>query len=748
MRVRRRVRSYPAGSIEALAAGCRASLKELYNAVRQQTQPQTAYIESVRYTMRLLAIFIAARRIPSIRSVSELIRHAAESVLTSPDYRVYEAFLAEVFDRTGLGIFRPPDAVEFDTNALAAAIRSLLYSNNIPVEPIYFETLPLSWLGSIYQDLLTIKPDDTTAELRASRSHRKKRGVFFTPPSLITYILESVLSPSVESGAELFSDPKGLKVLDPAMGGGDFLAGTVNYLAAVNGDDSRARIAAECVYGVEVDPVSVDISRFGVWGSAAFAEGICDSLNTHLICADSLGAIDEHTAFNWQEEFEDVLQGGGFDAVVGNPPYIASKNGLRYAGAPGQSDSYLMYISEVIDEGLVREGGYFSMVLPDPMLVRENAAAVRRKLMSKWSMISLLHISGAFEDAGVANVVPVCRNSPASSSTFLAARIDTAADRRSFHVRPIQTVSELAYPVRVATVTAQQQCEILYLLEQGEFGKIIRRIHGDDIALSNYAEPFAPLQKLNVRAIYRGEEVGKAAILSETGDQPVLLGGQSIRPYEILWEGNTADLSWIRKPIGRYHSDKILIQKSSAHIVAALDHVTKRHPGYVFPQSVYGVELGDRGMDALYLLCILNSQMMNEYIHRTVTGYKLLQPQLEIEDIRALPIRRVNFITPKTQRENDLTQGIGIFERECLRIEGFSGLANFTSACLTGFPEKSDVVHDLLVYLGRETMALARANRKSPDAQSGSRLQVTRAAIDAVVWRLYSSKPAQMTLQW
>lgn len=572
----------------------------------------------------------------------------------------------------------------------------------------------------------------------------------------MSYIVEGVLTPIVESRAGMFEPGtesgvyEGVRVLDPSMGGGDFLTRVVEFLnERVSGEEARARIAAECVFGVDVDSEAVEVARFGVWASAGFADGISESLNAHLVCGNALGARHaDEPEFDWPGAFPEAFAEGGFDAVIGNPPYIASKNGLGTARASGQSDSYLMFLSEIIDNNLVRPGGLFSMVLPDPMLVRENAAAIRRKLVTDWSIVSLLHISEAFADALVANVVPICRNAPPAAPTFLASRIEKAADRRSFLARPRQTALELAHPVRLETILAQDRYELLYLLEEGSFGEIIRRIHGENVALSNYVEPFAPLRGLNVKAIYRGEEVGKSAIAKETGDQPVLLGGQSIQPYEVIWEGRKASISWVHKPIERYHSTKMLIQKSSAHIIGALDRVSKRHLGYVFPQSVYAVELTEHGMDPLYLLCILNSQVMNEYIRRTVTGYKLLQPQLEIEDIRALPIRRVNFTTHVSEREVDVARGINVFESESLRVGEFPELANFAVSCLTGIPEKSDVVHDVLVHLGREMVMLARANRKSPDADSTRLLQVTRAAIETVVWRLYSSEPTQMALQW
>jgi hypothetical protein len=309
----------------------------------------------------------------------------------------------------------------------------------------------------------------------------------------------------------------------------------------------------------------------------------------------------------------------------------------------------------------------FSMVLPDPMLVRENAAEVRRRLISDWTIQSLLHISGVFPDAHVANIVPVCKNTSPVSPTFTASRIDRTADRRGFSLHPRRMVRELALDVRREAVLAQRRYELLYLLEDGAFGDIIRRVHGDDAALTKYQPPFVPLDELNVKTVYRGEEVGKSAIVNEDGDLPMLLGGQSIRPFEVVWEGRRINRPSIKKALDRYSRSKILVQKSSSHLIAAFDQISADHSGYVFPQSVYAIEVGSTGIDPLYLLCILNSAVMNEYIRRTVTGYKLLQPQLELEDVRSLPVRRIEFTTPFSQRQLDVEHGVMLFEAESLR---------------------------------------------------------------------------------
>lgn len=711
----------------------------------------------------MLAVLTAAERIPRDRSTFDPIQNAASAIIEASEssnctaLRDYECACSAAHTASGLGIFAASERALCDASAFSAAAAAIVAPRpDAPIERIYFETMPLSWLGSIYQHLLAFRPDETGDRLQASQSYRKGRGVFFTPPSLVSYIVEGVLTPIMRSRAGLFnairredSPNEPIRILDPSSGGGDFLSGAIEFLVAGVGDDARAELASQCVFGVDVDARAVEVAQFSVWASSAFADGISATLNSHLVCGNALGARHaDEPDFDWPAAFPEVFAKGGFDAVIGNPPYIAAKNGLNGARASGQSDSYLMFLSEIMHNNLVRPDGLFSMVLPDPMLVRENAAEIRCKLAKEWSILSLLHISEAFPDALVANVVPICRNVPPSGQPLRAARIERAADRHAFLQRPWRTAHDLFHPVRIETIVAQDRCEFLYLLEQGRFGEVIRHIHGDDCALSVYHEPFAPLRRLNVKAIYRGEEVGKTAINRETGEQPMLLGGQSIQPYEVVWEGRKASLNWIKKPIERYHSTKLLIQKSSAHIIAALDRVSKRHPGYVFPQSVYAVELDEHGISPWYLLCILNSRVINEYIRRTVTGYKLLQPQLELEDIRALPIRRISFTTHISERKAEARRGIAIFEREASRMGEFPELANFAIHCLTRDPELSDVVHDILSHLARSMVALTRSNKKSPDSVTTRRLQATRAAIETLVWTLYSSEPTQMALPW
>jgi len=745
-------------SVDRFSARCADCLESVYAefARNNGADHRAIYLSSVRYVLRMVAVLAAAERVPPGTRLGRALQMAADAVADAASGRArnllhYESPVAEAYGLTGASI------LAYDCHYLegsqafeACAGRLLQPSPDAPLRRVFFETMPIAWLGCAYQSMLGLHPTEDVGVLTPTRTARKRRGVFFTPPSLVSYIIRTVLAEAMDSPdadvdvgkpADLISR---LRILDPAMGGGDFLCGAVEFICSgCNGDPvTRSLAARNCCAGVELDPIAADIARFSVWAASGFEETASPDINRRLICADALA---DDAGIAWDAAFADVFarERPGFDAVVGNPPYIAARNGLANSTL-GQSDSYILFLKMAMEQGLVREGGLLSMVLPDPMLVRENAAEVRKRLVKDWEIVSLLHISGAFRDASVANIVPVCRNCPSAGSDFVAARIDRVADRRAFDLGPVDTFRARARPVRREVVLSQKRFEMLYMIEEGAFGDIVRRIHGEDCALTDYRPPFVPLRRLNVRRVFRGEEIGKSAIAQQTGDCPILMGGQSIRPYEIVWEGYGINASGVRKPMERYHATKILIQKSSARLVAAIDEVTSGHIGYVFPQSVYGVELYRPGIHELYLLCLLNSSLLNEYIRRTATGYKFVQPQLEIEDIRALPIRNIEFSEARIDRAQWVASATSIFDAEVGRwVVGadFPGLIGCVRECLDGSNDRSDVAHDLLVYMGQFMVDLTRSNRGFPDSDTVRLMEATRLAIDSVVERLYSSAP-------
>jgi len=279
---------------------CCAALTIAFGAAsadRPDRDPDASYACAVRSVLRLLAVFLAAARIPPGRSPARSIRSAAKTIHLAAvggdgkSDSSFEKSCRAARDSSGLGIFEP-DLGLVPRASFAQTAHALLHPpDNSTIDPLFFQTMPVWWLGCAYQAMLALRPAGEPGVLRADRSRRKGRGIFFTPPCLVDYIIKSVLGSIADDRlARLDNSPDGppdLTVLDPAMGGGDFLGAAVEFISERE-PDQRAAVAAHCVYGVDIDPTAVEIARFAVWAASGFADGISDSLCSHLICADML----------------------------------------------------------------------------------------------------------------------------------------------------------------------------------------------------------------------------------------------------------------------------------------------------------------------------------------------------------------------------------------------------------------------------------------------------------------------------
>jgi hypothetical protein len=148
-------------------------------------------------------------------------------------------------------------------------------------------------------------PDDIGAVYEAllPAPARRTGGTHCTPPELAAEVVARTLDPLLDaSGGEL------PYVCDPALGGGVFLLAAARHLQARTGRP-LTEIAAR-LYGVDQDPLAVELARW------ALHKLLGDEPALHLHHGDSL------IGFDWRAAFPEVFARGGFDAVIGNPPFL------------------------------------------------------------------------------------------------------------------------------------------------------------------------------------------------------------------------------------------------------------------------------------------------------------------------------------------------------------------------------------------------------------------------------------------
>jgi len=523
-------------------------------------------------------------------------------------------------------------------------------------------------------------PDDALSWYEASLplKERKRRGHFSTPPSLVEQILDAC---DYLPGTDLAH----IRVLDPACGGGNFLAAAAQRLLAfarLRELDQAAQIALaqRNLWGFDPDPVACFLAEMQlrtameeawqgqVWHSQETPSGAC-TLQVHQ--ADGL-------SLPWEP---------CVDLFLANPPYLAAKNtdlsGYQSAQQRGQADSYLLFLSCALQ--VVRPGGWIGMVLPDPLLARANAARERTHLLKDATIRHIWHLSGVFtaEVGAVVIIAQKCPPPPVHPVSWIRGKWQRNAgqqliapransDKTNHGVVGIQPGGQVSrfiaptqhdVPLRYQTgVTLQSlflkqpRAELRYFLNDKR-GSITERLRSYLEAEHSPPSRLAPLDKF--LSISRGEELGKESPYISPSPQPecypVLRGGIDVRQYKAPIGNWYIPREAISKPLERYLSPKLIVVKSTDHLQAALD--TR---GHITLQTLYllhlrtGINVGatltvasaDTPVNALedtlddlyFFLALLNSQLLRDYVYMLHTAYKWVQPQIEQSVLARLPV--------------------------------------------------------------------------------------------------------------
>jgi len=374
---------------------------------------------------------------------------------------------AEIFGYNGGLFIEDPvlDNIKIDDDIL------LKYSEKLSTYDFQSE-VDVNILGHIFENSLS-EIENITAELEGqeiekSKSKRKKDGVFYTPKYITKYIVDNTIGKLCEEKkdelkitdgrfgqaskrsrkgiADLHAYREwllGLKICDPACGSGaflnqalEFLIGEHRYLDELTAQyhkstlvlsDIETHILEQNIYGVDINEESVEIAKLSLWLRTAQRGRKLTSLNNNIKCGNSL--IDDSTiagekAFKWKKEFSKVFDKGGFDIIIGNPPYGAyfnesHKNYIieNYKSYQYKFESYLYFFEKGIE--IMRIGGFLSYITPEMFLRLEKSKNIRQFLLNK-SCLQELKFCGenVFEDVKVNSVVLTLRKGEENAKSF------------------------------------------------------------------------------------------------------------------------------------------------------------------------------------------------------------------------------------------------------------------------------------------------------------------------------------------
>lgn len=200
---------------------------------------------------------------------------------------------------------------ELSNRDFLGALRDLAFTRrNEALWPTDFRNLGSEELGSVYESLLELHAelniDGGAFQLTTAAGHeRKTTGSYYTPTELVEGLLDEALDPVIARAlAERVSEAAilSLKVCDPAMGSGHFLAGAARRLAKAlasvrTGDPepgpeplrhAMADVIQHCIYGVDLNPLAVELCKISLWMEALEPGRPLSFLDHHLKCGNSL----------------------------------------------------------------------------------------------------------------------------------------------------------------------------------------------------------------------------------------------------------------------------------------------------------------------------------------------------------------------------------------------------------------------------------------------------------------------------
>ena len=678
-----------------------------------------------------------------------------------------------------------PDRLSLAVHIPDEPLRRIIKNLYFPFSPYEFSVLPADILGQVYERFLgkVIELSAGGAVRVADKPEvRKAGGVYYTPTTIVDYIVENTVGKLLEGKSP--DEAAQLRILDPACGSGSFLVGAYQYLldwhlayyrehprqyrnrrretadGMILTTAEKRRILQENIYGVDLDQNAVEVSKLSLLlkmleneSDAAgtqtlmFSAGerILPDLSGNIKWGNSLvgsdffrgpraGLFDNEEAmlkvkaFDWASEdgFGDIMAAGGFDAVIGNPPwgskevltgdelpYIATK----YKRATHNLNIFAIFIDECL-ERLLADGGRLGFLIPKNFTKTAAYKPYREDMLAKHSLNLVVDFGqfpcvaqeavGIFVTAKQAGANQIRRiyveNNEFTSLDALDVE-DIRKDKfRVITLARMPNLSPIARKMESISFALGDKFEVGRGLEHGRKGDLIRcphcGIHFERPGKRNRSvnnikckSCRAPIDISTTRHdetfIYKsGEEY---SFLRVKG----LLIGSSIDRYRLKEIPYKVDLEvpGINYKDLHHMKEKLYFIRISKSLRGYLD--TR---GLVALNALNFVYKSDDTVEyALqYVLGILNSKLLKSYVEFTVTGGANLTIRLSNAVMRSIPIRTIDFDNPADVAMHD--KMVTLVDEMLDRHRQLPGLTGEARKIAERLIETVDSEIDALVY--------------------------------------------------
>jgi type I restriction-modification system DNA methylase subunit len=579
--------------------------------------------------------------------------------------------------------------IAIDNKVIKSIISELYY----PLCPYEFSVLSVEILGSAYEQFLgktiTLSSSGKTAKIEEKPEVRKAGGVYYTPQYIVDYIVQNTVGKLIVNKTP--EEVSKIKIVDPACGSGSFLIGAYSYLLnwhkdfyTQNGKQSKGhknnpltptselttaakkRILLNNIFGVDLDSNAVEVTKLSLLlkcmegetketieaQSKIFHDRILPTLDNNIKSGNSLIGLDYYDSqldfgeerkikpFSWKKNFPEVFAQGGFDCVIGNPPYVRSQHidenikkylVSKYATSSAyQPDLFAFFIDKGI--GLLNQNGLLGFIIPNGILTNSYYAKSRQNILNSTSVKIIVDLKDkVFEGASV------------DTSIFILEK-ETNNEKRNDNK---MLIGEYPAKTRLAVETPSNH------IVQSELLKVKDFIFNT----SSSSDDLAFVKKLTTNSIRLGDlclikngmKVRKDFVATskiDTRYKQFLLGA-SVKPYLIDYKNkwvcydktleNKFSNQAFREEEIFLKNPKILVRQvmGKERLFATIDD-----KAFYADQSVYILLPKNEKVNLHFILGLLNSKLLYYFFSKTFSDRKETFPKIKGIQLAEFPIKQ------------------------------------------------------------------------------------------------------------
>lgn len=581
--------------------------------------------------------------------------------------------------------------IEVDNKVIKEIINDLYY----PKSPYEFSVISVEIIGNAYEQFLgktiTIGKNNAKsgqmpkAKIELKPEVRKAGGVYYTPEYIVDYIVENTVGEKIKGKTP--KEIANIKIVDPACGSGSFLIGAYKYLLnyhreyyskqgkkkflgskedAITEDGELAlwvkkQILINNIFGVDIDSNAVEVTKLSLLlkcmenetpasimnNQSLFNERALPSLDENIKCGNSLIGNDFYSGgdslnidietqykincFDWEREFPSIFKSGGFDIVIGNPPYGAElmdierdyldrKYNLR------NTNTAALFIG--LSKHLLKDKGVNGFIIPKSFIYASNWESSRDLMID--DLFELVDCGKVWKEVKLEQVITLFEKGLKNDSYITSIR-------EYKEIKRIGNINKNTYK---------------------EFGFYLNAVSNDELNIAykmNVSKKY-----INDYCINKLEGSYQSNLIDEEKkDTLKVLGGKHINRYYYpnIIKGYL-EKKYIVNNKGLIKNNSILVQNIVAHIMNPTPHIKiiampssilDNKDEYILLNTVNQLE-NISNLDTKFILAILNSKLISWYVYIFIFGLAIRTMHFDNPVTSRIPMPSVD-LTKKSDKE-------------------------------------------------------------------------------------------------